>query len=171
MSHEHTPLPWNIGQSSGPFIHSPHGDVAYLYDFEFDEHGICRGVKMRPHGDADAELIVLAVNNHKSLVAACRAVSEAFKTLPHECQGGLECEKCKAVVACRAALERLEVPADCAADLLVQTMLAALESIGQMTVRTVPIDQTEPSEGGLTVVLFGDWEKIQAALAMAKSIA
>ncbi len=59
-----------------------------------------------------------------------------------------------------AELERLQA--------IVDKQAAAIATVRLITVRTVPVESRGPCEGGLTEVLAGDWEQIQAAAEAAR---
>jgi len=93
---ETTPVPWKV--ADGP-------DRGIILTADDAEVEVCRVTADNtdwPVVEADAKLIVRAVNSHAALVAACEGLLDENDTEPH---GECDCAQCVARAALAAAKE------------------------------------------------------------------
>jgi hypothetical protein len=99
-----TPRPWQLGASgdkcarnhavcSGPTV------IAKVYG-----KGYPVGEGWSPRSEADAQLIVTAVNHHDALVAVLEAMRKQFSRHTCKYHGPMICDKCEALKAAGSAL-------------------------------------------------------------------
>ncbi len=92
----HTPLPWEVGERIGdgsPVVTYQARDIATVENYYGD-------------GEANAELIVRAVNAHDDLLAACKALMKQIED--HDPAGCIEGKPYDRLAQARAAIRKAE---------------------------------------------------------------
>ena len=81
---KHTPLPWKVEIVPIPSETAECGRNRPRYGLILAPDGVCIAETCFKQREANARLIVRAVNSHKALVEACRAAHQALMPLAQE---------------------------------------------------------------------------------------